>query len=79
MRTDAKTKIRKRAQNAICSHSSERNAQFSGAMRERPSALSVSPAPNTATTPETWNSRSLTMNAKYKHKNDEDTAAASVP
>ncbi len=46
-------KINERAQNAICSQSSVRNDQFSGAILDGPSAVSVRPDTSTATTPET--------------------------
>ncbi len=42
-RIEASTKISERAQNAICSHRSARNDQFSGAIRDGPRALTVRP------------------------------------
>jgi len=52
-RIEASMKINERAQNAICSQSSVRNDQFSGAILDGPKAVSVRPDASTATTPDT--------------------------
>ncbi len=61
---EARTKTSEWAQKAICAQRSVMNDQLYGVIRDRPKALTVSPAQSTATTPETCTTCSATMNTR---------------